>query len=680
MRLYFAPEEMTEFEAACGLLIHRMGRWADEHGERMDSFGVESALDYRFRGTPDGRLGLWEPRHVGEFLLEWSPRTVSLLPGDEPGDMPGTLALLLRYLDTVRLADPRGAPLAENLAAIDAAIPRYRPAMADRTRWGLAKFWLTTAAEQGTDVHDQQALHDFVERAQRGEVTYDEELLDQVMARDTHGPATEQRAEPQLPVALPAEDELRSLAAQSPLLARLRGITDWAGSEGRPVTATGNLRIADARSLVAALNTGDSCDGVRSSAQLPELGRTVEWAKKAGTVRIAEGRMYAVAKARALVNDPLALWRRTFDTFTDLRAPLVAPGSGWHLPSPLATGFGQVVPDVLNTLYGLPYPMPWPRLRDTVRGVYGEGHDTLLETIDRDLRHMLDALEGLGAVERFQGMAEPVFLEAPLGEVLEPPAGMPPELAELFGSLGGPAGAGASADASRDEITDGPVELIRLTALGHDSVRRRLLAEGRDAPLIGELTHAPAAGLLGVLADHYDPESARTELTAWTSARPDRAAALEQLTDALRFCPFRTRAEAMLEVLTDAHPDGERVARALRGDPLLGPTAISVLVRRRVLDAGDLTEPESLLMLAESLLQLVETAGQDGVLEMLAGQGGDTQEILRPALASGHPDRAGMEDLKEVADRAARGPAARVGRIHRRSGHEGMGKGHKRRR
>jgi hypothetical protein len=67
--------------------------------------------------------------------------------------------------------------------------------------------------------------------------------------------------------------------------------------------------------------------------------------------------------------------------------------------------------------------------------------------------------------------------------------------------------------------------LIRLTDLGTESVRRRLLAEGRDAPLIGERAQAPAAGLLGVLGDHYDPDSARAEVAAWTAAHGDLRAA-----------------------------------------------------------------------------------------------------------------------------------------------------------
>lgn len=37
--------------------------------------------------------------------------------------------------------------------------------MADRTRWGPAKFWTVTAAEQGVDIMDQAAMTRFAERA-----------------------------------------------------------------------------------------------------------------------------------------------------------------------------------------------------------------------------------------------------------------------------------------------------------------------------------------------------------------------------------------------------------------------------------------------------------------------------------------------------------------------------------
>ncbi|MEV7238801.1 hypothetical protein AB0N06_34280 [Streptomyces sp. NPDC051020] len=693
--MFFAPEETEEYEAACSLLIHRMGQWARERGESVDPFVVEAALDYRHRGTCDGRLGLWEPRHIEAYLLDWLPRTITVLPGEETADVPGTLAALLRYLDAMGLSDPRGASLADNLAAIETLAPRHAPAMADRGRWGMAKFWTTTAAEQGVDIHDPAALQRFVERAQRGEVTYDQETLDEVVRNHlTRGPATVTRAEPQLPVVLPGENELRALAETSRALRWLRGIADWAGREGRVLTATGSLRMADARALVAELGTGDAVETVRSSTQLPRLGLAVEWAKKARLVRVAKGRLYAVAKAEPLLKDPLALWRRAFETFSELRGPLLGARGGRHVESMLFDSFEDAVPDVLNTLYSLPYAMPWPRLRDSLHLGYRAEYDLTgpyawrreLGHADRDLRTALDVLEDLGAIERHEGMADKVFLDLPLEEPALPPAGMPPELAELFGAVAGGQGENEDTEertkAKRAELADGPVELIRLTALGHDSVRRRLLAEGRDAPLVGELAHAPAAGLLGVIAEHYDPDAARTELAAWTAAQESPGEALEKLTDAVRTTPFRTRAEAMLDTLAEAHPDGEAVLRGLRGDPLLAPTALSVLVRREVLDAEDLTEPESLLMVAESLLQLLEAAGPEGFLEILGGQELSAREALEAALVSGHPDRSGLTDLKAVAEQARRQPAVRLGRGHqrRRPGGGGKGKGRKRRR
>lgn len=363
--------------------------------------------------------------------------------------------------------------------------------------------------------------------------------------------------------------------------------------EGTQVTEgdfAADAEAADARELVEQLGTGDATAGVRSSGDLPRLGLVLEWAKTARLVRVAKGRLYAVAKAEPLLRDPLALWRRAFEAFFELRGPLIGPRSGWHVESMLFDAYDDVLPDVLATLYSLPHPMPWPRLRDSVHLAYRAGfqlggfggHSLWFEDADRDLRTVLAALEDLGAIARDQGMADPVFLDVPLDEgSSEPPAGMPPELAQLLGAAAADEGAAERAQELKAELTAGPVELIRLTALGTESVRRRLLAEGRDAPLVGELAQAPAAGLLGVLAEHYDPDSARAELATWIAAHSDPQAAgdahgtrgphaarsphaaVERLTDAVRAMPFRTRAEAMLDVLVEAplDPRGSGSAR-----------------------------------------------------------------------------------------------------------------------
>ncbi|XUL88987.1 hypothetical protein ACQ86D_22045 [Streptomyces galilaeus] len=680
-----------EFEAASGLLVGRLVRWAGEKGTPVDAFMAEAALDYRHRATADGRLGLWESRHVEELLLSWLPQQVTELPGEERGDGPGTLRVLLRFLHAVQLADPRGPALDDSLRAVDAAAERYPAAMADRTRWGLAKFWTVTAAEQGVDVTDGAALQRFAERAQRGDVAYDQRALDTIMDRRLNGRVLAEgaRAEPQLPVVLPPESELRQRAAASTTVAQLRGLAEWAGREGRVVTAAGRLRMADARELVDVLGTGDRTEGVRSSADLPRLGLLAEWAKKARLVRVAKGRLYAVAKARPVLADPLQLWLRAFDALFELRQTLIGAPSGWHVESMLFDIYDEMLEDVLNTLYSLPYPMPWPRLRDSVHLGYRArfpldadsdlNHRMWFEHADRDLRAVLDVLVDLGAVEREQGMADPVFLEVDLSDLEdsepEPPAGMPPELAELLGVMGAAADPGAARERDRrlrDELTAGPVELIRLTELGTRAVRQRLLAAGRDAPLVGELVRAPAAGLLGVLAEDYDPDAARPELAGWISAHGERDAALRQLTGAVRTmagAAFRTRAQAMLDVLAVALPDGEgeRLLRALRGDAVLAPLALSALAHRELLAPEGMTDAEHLLVLGESLLQLVELAGgSGGAEEALRAQGPEAREAVAAALDSAHPDRAGLDELRRLAARAWGTSAVRHGGIRKR--------------
>jgi hypothetical protein len=683
MRMRFEAGAEEEFEAACGLLVARLVRWAGEQGLLVDGFMAEAALDYRHRATVDGRLGLWEPRHVEELLLSWLPEQVTELPGEERADALGTLRALLRYLHAAQLADPRGPALQDSLAAVDAAAERYPAAMADRTRWGLAKFWAMTAAEQGVDVLDGAALQRFAERAQRGEVVYDQQALDAIMERGLTGRALSSvaRAEPQLPVALPPDVELRRRAESSAIVAQLRGLAEWAGRDGRAVTAAGRLRMADAGEVVDVLGTGDKAEGVRSSADLPRLGLLVEWAKKARLVRVAKGRLYAVAKARPVLADPLQLWLRAFDACFELRQALIGARSGWHVESMLFDAYEDVLEDVLNTLYSLPYPMPWPRLRDSVHLAYRarfqlDGgsdlqHRMWFEHADRDLRTVLDTLVDLGAIKRDQGTADPVFLDVDLSAEPELPEGMPPELAELLGAAGvapDPA-AQERARAQREELTAGPVELLRLTELGTRAVRQRLLAVGRDAPLVGELAHAPAAGLLGALADDYDPDAARVELADWIAARGERDAALRQLVEAVRSMPFRVRAQAMLAVLLTALPDGEgeRLLRGLRGDAALAPLALTALAHHELLSPEDMTDAEHLLVLAETLLQLVELAGGgDGAEEALRAQGPEARDAVAAALDSAHPDRTGLEELRQVAARALRTPAARLGRARKR--------------
>ncbi|WP_406420654.1 hypothetical protein OH809_22760 [Streptomyces sp. NBC_00873] len=179
----------------------------------------------------------------------------------------------------------------------------------------------------------------------------------------------------------------------------------------------------------------------------------------------------------------------------------------------------------------------------------------------------------------------------------------------------------------------------------------------------------PRRGLLGVLAEDYDPDAARAELAGWISARGEREAALRQLTDSVRTMAFRARAQAMLDVLLAALPDGEgeRLLRTLCRDTQLAPLALNALAQRELLSPENMTDAEYLLVLAESLLQLVELAGgRDGAEEALRAQGFEARDAVAAALDSTHPDRAGLEELRQLAARALCAPAARPGRARKR--------------
>jgi hypothetical protein len=107
MRTFFEPDDQEGFAAGSGELSRRVAEWSRLAGGQADPFVVTSALEYRHRGTVDGRLGLWQLRHVGEFLLDWLPRTLTERPDGPSADGPGGLRALLRYLDASSLADPR---------------------------------------------------------------------------------------------------------------------------------------------------------------------------------------------------------------------------------------------------------------------------------------------------------------------------------------------------------------------------------------------------------------------------------------------------------------------------------------------------------------------------------------------------------------------------------------------
>jgi hypothetical protein len=169
-----------------------------------------------------------------------------------------------------------------------------------------------------------------------------------------------------------------------------------------------------------------------------------------------------------------ALWRRVFEVLPELGGVVTVPVATWRPEPILAEVFGEILPDVLNSMYGL-QEMPVVRFEETVwlacqeyfvldqdYFVLDQEEERLRELwrreAARDLGRMLEVLSDLGAVELTRGPAGPLYA-GDLGDGDQP---LPPDAVErLRTALAGPA-----------------LPLVRLTPLGVRGVRDRLLAEG----------------------------------------------------------------------------------------------------------------------------------------------------------------------------------------------------------
>lgn len=654
MRTYFEPEDGDAFDAAKDLFARRCTAWAGDQSLRVDAFALDVMLNFR-QDSIDGRLGYWTTALVEKFLLSYVPRKLSISARDA-ADFPETLRLAFRYLHATGLADPAGDPLPDLDAAVVAAGAAFPGAMADERNFGLAKFWIMTAIRHGVDPADGPAMNSFREDARGGRVDYDEEVLAHIAARHVEDRDEQpERAVAQLPVSLPADSELAAVAENSAVVTRLRDLVDWVGA-GRALTTTGNVKLADARELVALLDTGDTVDptiGDRvfrttSSVELAGLTLTIELAKKIRLVRVVKNRLVRVAKAAPLLRDGLALWTAAFDALLTLN--LLRRGASWvgEHTLMLAEIIGDVLPDVLNTVYGLPEPIPMIRLAESVWSactvmfdldVLGPEDTTRWrEGVGADLRGLLSQLAEFSAAELTVGWPDPMFrADLDPGRDLEPgePAALPSDAQQRLR---------AALDPAR-----GPVELVSLTPLATRAVHARLVREGRFAPLIGELSDAQPTQLLGVLAEHYSPEAAQAEIAGWLAAHGGPERGLARLLDGIRACPFRTRMAAMLDVLAQTVPDRSTFLRGLRADRQLGPIVSQLLVDDGAITMDDLGPEEGLRVMAEQFIHLLEVGGFDAAAEALAqAPAGQAREIVEAMLASGHPDRAGLDELRVV--------------------------------
>ena len=263
---------------------------------------LQSRADYLDQRDPDR----WRSGDVHELFMTYVvPRQVDAWGLAEHGL--DTVRGLLRFLDATDRLHPASTRGADLLKELDRLSPKYPAAMADRSRWWLAKRVFTAILADGIALDAEPAVLDawaerFSAREPEGRRAVLGELMDQhpgyatgrllvhdgqvaiLRARST---AAKHLAWPDLagdcgceqparfpPVSLPDSAALTKQVATdgAGLLRRLAALAAWAG-EGRSIDDRGGVCKADRPAVLAALGLPGDIDHRREVPVLTRLWR-----------------------------------------------------------------------------------------------------------------------------------------------------------------------------------------------------------------------------------------------------------------------------------------------------------------------------------------------------------------------------------------------------------------------
>ena len=528
MRLVFTPGDDQGYAEARSRLLDQFLVWARRRRVEVDAALVAAAVDYKY--ARDRRLGRWNRSHVADALGMWFPRKVTVL---EPDDVAPAFHALIDFLDDHDWFDPQSASTDALHRQVVDSTPALRDGLADERNYDLGKFWGVQLHRNGIDPADPIAVQRFLDRAGSGEADVDRHALAEIMRRDAERPA---RAEwdPELPpVPMPSAATLVEAAERSEGLDLLRRLTVWVRA-GRRLTSDGRLGRADALDLAAHLQLDHLYrETARTSDDLPEVSLLLRWARAARLVRIVRGRLLPVKSAGPLLNRPIELWRRVFESVGRLGDNLGGTDV-FGAPSLFGMSMSEAFPMLWVALYGTgggPVPLEHfhRQVRDTVNDEAGCVVDDLAGDVEqrlwrRDVTALLDACELLGAIE--------------LGETLDAD-----ELDEL------------SVVAHRD---DPDPTVVTLTPMGLWAVHEYLLEQGMHVPAPGELTNEDIEYVCVRLTGVRD-EVAEAEVVAWARAR-ESADAVRELDRFLRRCEVPAHRALALHALGETGPAGRAAA------------------------------------------------------------------------------------------------------------------------
>ncbi len=621
MQTRFGPDDEASYERVRDDLVVRFERTPKGRDLGWVAAGV---MDFKW-GYLDGDLSRWTSEDIAEILLGLYPAKVMLDPEDLDL-IPTGFAAFLRFLSHTGVLSVPNAHSAAEL--VEQFRPHFHAAALDEANWSMGKRLMTAARAEGYEMDDAQSLQRFMEDFNRKPFEERDALLGpSTMLPPGSGPAGDSIA-PLPPIALPPRDELEEAARAALWPERVRRLVEFVG-DGRPVTDTGKLKLADGEALIEILGTndrfnpeiGDRVFKTKSTVELPGVHSTFLIALESNTLAL-RGKKVVPGPNVNVLDDALeslyGLWLTLFRAIgpTQMRYRDDNYGFGWY-----AEDLDEAVPMILLDIYRHG-PMEideiaaqiWTSLLDTFDLDHVSDHRLEMESefVEWSLRLAFDRLEEFGTVE-VHGVEE---TPSPYGGTPERSGGT-----------------------------------ITLTSLGKWVVQR-FASRVTSAPIVGALREATADELLAAASDLPEAEAA-AEIDTWADHHGSDAATL--LVDALRSAGETGRGLA-LRALLRIGPDAAAAVSTLTGDPAFDQFVTIWRVDTLAADADDMAcggDPDRFVRLLGTVIEqwgpeaavsawagpAARTGGLPAMLDLVWRVDRPETEGVLAAIGTAHPDK-----------------------------------------
>jgi hypothetical protein len=360
----FEPGDVEQARASIEELTDSYEAWRRQRTgtDFEDNSDFSLLLDWKVT-YEDGRLDQWSVANVEEFLLHWAPRKVSA-PPSWAATAVEAVADGFVFLEERHLLSAGSTPAVVLAAHARSLAAECESRMGDPSNFGMAK---SLFAGMGVDFDEDlspERLNSLMDEFNARPFEQRKAFTDSLMGPEIPEPITIG------PVALPSEDEVRAAAAAAPVLAGFRALSDYFEAPGRPLTKTGNIKLADAEALSEILGTEPLEEAVGnltfrrgSTSRMPQLDHWRWWAGEAGALRVVKSRLVGVKAWRDRCDkDPVGEARKAFEILVDF-----GPVSSYGMYS-LGADEDELIDDLLVPLLAraLPRPVEFAELVDLV--------------------------------------------------------------------------------------------------------------------------------------------------------------------------------------------------------------------------------------------------------------------------------------------------------------------------